>query len=251
MKSARWVPRLLLGIVASSCGRTGLSPATVPVTPDLADAGADSGAVVKGSDANADTTVDRDSRDAMPDAGGDVPADAERVSYPLTVTIALAKGTVTSAPAGIDCGATCVASFPANSVVALTAVPDATSFFMAWAGACAYVSDCVVTMDGPKSVTAQFFPIQHSLTVVAAGAPGTVALDGLRCGNDSPCFVPVAAGEVLTLTATPEAGSYFDGWSGACSGLGDCVVTMSADRSVTAHFGYLPGDGRRDAGRTE
>ena len=40
----------------------------------------------------------------------------------------------------------------------------------------------------------------------------------------------------MTLTATPEAGSVFAGWSGACTGTGDCVVTMDAVKSVTATF---------------
>ena len=39
-----------------------------------------------------------------------------------------------------------------------------------------------------------------------------------------------------TLTATANATSTFDGWSGACSGTGTCTVTMDQARSVTATF---------------
>jgi len=44
-------------------------------------------------------------------------------------------------------------------------------------------------------------------------------------------------GEVVTLTATADISSTFTGWSGAgCSGTGDCVVTMTETRTITAAF---------------
>jgi hypothetical protein len=43
------------------------------------------------------------------------------------------------------------------------------------------------------------------------------------------------------LTAHPDAGSSFAGWSGSgCSGTATCLVTMGADRSLTATFAALP-----------
>ena len=42
------------------------------------------------------------------------------------------------------------------------------------------------------------------------------------------------------MTASPEAGSVFAGWSGAgCAGTGSCVVTLVAKAAVTATFGQL------------
>ncbi len=38
----------------------------------------------------------------------------------------------------------------------------------------------------------------------------------------------------MTLTAAPASGSTFGGWSGACTGTGNCTVTLDVDRSVTA-----------------
>jgi hypothetical protein len=43
-------------------------------------------------------------------------------------------------------------------------------------------------------------------------------------------------GTTVTLTATPNPGNIFTGWSGACSGKGPCNVTMSAPQSVSATF---------------
>jgi PKD repeat protein len=57
---------------------------------------------------------------------------------------------------------------------------------------------------------------------------------GIDCGDS--CASGFFAGTVVTLTATPDAGSLFSGWSGDCSGTGGCQVTMDQARSVTATF---------------
>ena len=87
-----------------------------------------------------------------------------------------------------------------------------------------------------QSATAVFW-----LTVTpSGGGVGTVASapPGISCGAD--CSQLYVAGNTVTLTATPAPDSTFDGWSGDCSGTGDCVVTMAADRSVTATFSAGP-----------
>jgi hypothetical protein len=76
-----------------------------------------------------------------------------------------------------------------------------------------------------------------SLTVSRTGnGQGTVtsAPTGISCG--STCTAPFAAGSSVTLTAAPLAGSTFAGWTGACSGTGSCVVSMSSAQSVVATF---------------
>lgn len=57
---------------------------------------------------------------------------------------------------------------------------------------------------------------------------------GIDCGGD--CSEIYQTNTIVTLTATPDDGSAFDGWSGACSGTGECTVTMSQAKSVTAAF---------------
>jgi uncharacterized repeat protein (TIGR02543 family) len=44
------------------------------------------------------------------------------------------------------------------------------------------------------------------------------------------------SGTVVTVGQSPAAGSTFVGWSGACTGTGACVVTMDANKTVTATF---------------
>jgi len=44
----------------------------------------------------------------------------------------------------------------------------------------------------------------------------------------------------VTLTPAASIGSEFKGWSGACTGLGTCVVTLTQVRQVTATFDLIP-----------
>ena len=87
---------------------------------------------------------------------------------------------------------------------------------------------------------------QFALTVTRAGSGAgrvTSSPAGIDCGAD--CAENYIAGTMVTLTAgattDPAASaSLFAGWSGACSGTGDCAVTMDASHSVTAAFNLKP-----------
>jgi hypothetical protein len=73
------------------------------------------------------------------------------------------SGTVTSSPAGIDCGSNCSNDFTYNTVVTLTATADTGSTFTGWTGAgCTGTGTCVVTMDAARSVTATFTTIPQT-----------------------------------------------------------------------------------------
>jgi hypothetical protein len=87
------------------------------------------------------------------------------IASPPTFALSVAKtgtggGTVASSPAGISCGASCSASYDTQTIVTLTATPDATSSFAGWSGD-ADCSDGSVTMDADKTCTATFNLIQH------------------------------------------------------------------------------------------
>ncbi len=160
------------------------------------------------------------------------------ITHTLTVTKAGAgSGSVTSAPAGIDCGTTCSTAFN-EGTVALTATAAAGSTFTGWSGAgCSGTGTCTVTMSGDLSVTATFTLITHTLTVTRAGSGSgsvTSAPAGINCG--ATCSFAFTSGATVTLTAHPASGSTFTGWSGACTGIGTCTVTMDQTRSVTATF---------------
>lgn len=76
------------------------------------------------------------------------------------------------------------------------------------------------------------------MTLTKAGdGSGMVLSDppGITCGVD--CVQGFPLGEVVTLTAQPEAGNRFAGWSGACSGTQpSCRLTVSAATQICARF---------------
>jgi hypothetical protein len=77
--------------------------------------------------------------------------------YTLSVSkTGTGSGTVTSSPAGINCGAVCTGTYTAGTVVTVAATPSAGSTLSAWGGACSGTGTCVVTMDAAKSVFASF-----------------------------------------------------------------------------------------------
>jgi hypothetical protein len=66
------------------------------------------------------------------------------------------SGTVSSAPAGIDCGALCAAFLEEGTKVTLTAVADSGSEFTGWSGACSGTGSCVVVLAAEAEVAADF-----------------------------------------------------------------------------------------------
>jgi uncharacterized repeat protein (TIGR02543 family) len=160
--------------------------------------------------------------------------------FTLTVSKAgagAATGTVTSSPAGINCGLDCTESYAQNTLVTLTATAGTGFTFTGWtAGACTGTDPCAVTMDDAKSVTATFLP-NRTLSVTKSGnGTGTVTSSpaGINCGAD--CTEVYAPGTSVALTAAAGVNATFVGWSGACTGTGVCTVTMDAAESVDAQF---------------
>ena len=157
------------------------------------------------------------------------------IGHALTITKAgTGDGRVTSAPVGIDCDVDCIEPYDTGTMVTLTASRDGTSTFDGWSGDCTGTGTCVVTMDGPKSVTATFTRL--TLDVIKAGTgTGTVTSTpgGINCGEDCTEIYPY--GTEVILTATPDGGIEFSGWSGD-SDCADGIVTMDARLSCTATF---------------
>ena len=156
--------------------------------------------------------------------------------YNLSVT-KTGNGTITSIPAGINCGTDCSEDVIANTNVTLTAAPASDSAFTGWSGACTgTASTCAVSMTAAKTVSATFKPIA-TLNVSKAGTGGglvTSSPTGINCGTD--CSENYIQGTSVTLTAKADTGSLFKGWSGACTGTSTCVVSMTEAKAVVATF---------------
>jgi phospholipase C len=101
---------------------------------------------------------------------------------------------------------------------------------------CLVVSGCGGLGGNPGSPSGSF-----QLSVQAAGGgSGTVSSSpaGISCGQS--CSASFASGTQVALTAAPAANSFFAGWSGACSGVGVCNITLTKNTSVIATFSDSP-----------
>jgi hypothetical protein len=150
-------------------------------------------------------------------------------------------GTVTSSPAGINCGSTCSYQFIFGTNVTLTATPDSGSAFGGWSGDVTDSSSTIiVTMDSNKSVTSTF-NVLYTLTVTKSGIGAVTVTSspaGIDCGPT--CSYQFASGTNVILTATSDSGLLFGGWSGDATGTSTTIIiTMNSNKSVTATFNIL------------
>ena len=82
---------------------------------------------------------------------------ATPTSHLLSVVLAgNESGTVTSNPAGVNCGTSCTANFAPGTAVNLTASPAPGSTFSGWSDACTGAGSCNLTLDSDDFVTATF-----------------------------------------------------------------------------------------------
>ena len=177
---------------------------------------------------------------AIPAASGEIRFNADAVDLVVT-KVGAGQGTVNSDTPGIACGTGCQIGYRRTDAiqVALTAEAAPGSRFTGWAGSCTGTAACALTMTADHEVTATFEPLvpAYALSVTKAGnATGRVTSDqpGIDCGVT--CSVQYLENATVVLTAVPDSGFAFAGWTGACSGTGVCTVTMSAARAVTATF---------------
>jgi hypothetical protein len=77
----------------------------------------------------------------------------------LTVTKGgTGNGTVTSSPAGINCGADCTEPYASTTAVTLTAAPALGSTFIGWLGDCKSIGPCALSVSAATSALATFAP---------------------------------------------------------------------------------------------
>lgn len=85
----------------------------------------------------------------------------------------------------------------------------------------------------------------YTLTVSIAGADGQVSSIDLTNSNAPQILCdPLQGFDTCSASYPPgddilmdeESPNAFSGWSGACSGTGDCEITMNGNKTLTATF---------------
>ncbi|HPS79371.1 MAG TPA: leucine-rich repeat domain-containing protein, partial [Thermoanaerobaculaceae bacterium] len=182
------------------------------------------------NDSNANTVLSEPSAEVQ---------GATAVAQTLTVSKqGTGTGTVTSSPAGIDCGTVCELSFTEGTVVDLGQAASLGSTFLGWSDGCGGSGACSVTMDGPKLVTATFDLIpaptitsaDHATFII--GQPGTFAVTATGVPTPS-----------LALTGTLPSGITFTDNGGGSATLGGTAAAGTRGvypLTITAHNGVDP-----------
>ena len=117
----------------------------------------------------------------------------QRVLSVLSTATGGASGSVTSAPAGVDCGSTCAHSFGEGETVTLSPHPAPHSRFLGWGGCDSAAGErCTVTLGTDKTVVAAFGP----------GAPGPLRVrDVVIHGNAATLRLAVPAAGALSASS--------------------------------------------------
>ena len=160
------------------------------------------------------------------------------------------EGTVTSDPAGIDCGDYCSMEVDGSVVLVLTATPSNGWVFAGWNGQCEGVAPCIPTLFIDTTIGATF--------ACSGDSPGPCAPDGFRalhisrggspldgdvvgsydidCGEICDAIIPYRA--EVTLVAMPHSGLVFGGWFGldGCGSEATCTFTIEHDTEALAVF---------------
>lgn len=142
------------------------------------------------------------------------------------------SGTVTSDPAGIDCGTACTIEYTGSPTITLTATADDNSVFVGWAGACTGPDSCAVVVDGDQTVTALFNKKDFATISLGTKNFGNVAVGKTRTlvqkiGNSG--VTPLQIGGVTVTGANYGEFSVLHDW---CSGQtiaakGSCRIAVS------------------------
>ncbi|PQJ96095.1 hypothetical protein CXB77_09755 [Chromatium okenii] len=148
-------------------------------------------------------------------------------SYMLSIN-KIGKGTVTSSPAGINCGTACNKKFASGLVITLTAKPNSGATFIGWKGCTALASEplqCSITLTNKKTVTATF----------GAAETADIKVTAIKLTPASPRTDSVFSAEITVKNqgSATVNGGYLDVWSNQpktqkCSAFGEAWIDIGS-----------------------
>jgi len=145
---------------------------------------------------------------------------------------------------GIECPEDCSESYDEGTMVQLIAVPAAGYVFNHWSGCSSPTNRCDLSMHSDVNLTAHF-RVRNRLEVkVLPPDGGQVSGEGIDCPRG--CGQEYFTSASVTLTAQPNDGFIFVGWSGrnleelVC----DPQFTVSVEGEVTVYALFSPATGR-------
>jgi len=153
------------------------------------------------------------------------------------------SGTVTSTAGAITWNGSTGIGYTTGTYNILTAVPDRSNTFGRWTGGrkCGGCSDYSRSrlIEPGQTATAEFIPLETLSITIPTTESGSISLSSpgsayVPCTSTS--SYPILQYTTVSLTAAPNPGYVFSGWSGACTGTNICNVYMDQARSVTANF---------------
>ncbi|UCD08101.1 MAG: InlB B-repeat-containing protein [Dehalococcoidales bacterium] len=122
-----------------------------------------------------------------------------------------------------------ISSVAKGAFVTLEAIPRERYTFLGWSGSISSEENPVtLEMDCAKMILANFSK-QFTLTMEVEGAGSVTPLEGThRYGENT----------VVDISATPDEGYQFDGWTGEVSDIDSAStkVTIDSDTTIRAHF---------------
>lgn len=219
--AAAWGPEAVLGIqlAASGIGSYAGAAGTASAPPSPCDVIAGAGTTVL--DNAADTNVGIFSAILT---YFQLDRDVSAITNPSAAETSCAGPLVAGPPAGAPSGTTAIDTYQTAN------------------GATTETTLAVPTVQQSEPTTVAVIPpapvTTYTLTAGVGSGDGSVESfpEGISCGNAT-CTSSFPAGTSLTVTATPASGESLIAWSGACTGIGPCVLTMNSNEGVTATFG--------------
>ena len=148
---------------------------------------------------------------------------------------------------GVAASTGCAGTYPAYTEIQLVTTPAAGQGLITWGTPCSGSGACQLVAVQARTISATIGSVQP-LSVAGTGTGGGTVksqagltpaiycvISGGTAATDG-CARSYATSTLVTLTANPDAGNAFTGWSGGCTGTGTCQVTMAQATAVTAAF---------------